>query len=52
MMILKILVAGIIIYLSWALVYHKRTKSLTLVVMLEYLLTAILVAILLLGVII
>ena len=47
---MKILVAGIIIYLIWAVIFHKRDKSLTLPIFLEYLLTASLVLILLLGV--
>ena len=51
-MLLKILSIGALIYLVWALVHHKRDKSLTLAIFLEYLLTAVLAAILLLGVII
>lgn len=50
-MILKILAVGILIYLTWALIHHKRDKSLTLAVYLEYLLTATLILILLAGVI-
>ena len=50
-MILKILGIGILIYLIWALFHHKRDKSLTLPILLEYLLTAVLVLILILGVI-
>lgn len=50
-MILKILTTGILIYLIWALFYHKRDKSLTLFILLEYVLTAVLVLILVLGVI-
>lgn len=38
------------IYLAWASIYHKIDKSLTLPIFLEYLLTAILVLILVLGV--
>lgn len=49
-MIFKILGAGILIYLIWAIFHHKRDKSLTLPILLEYLLTAVLVVILLLGV--
>lgn len=49
-MILKLLGTGILIYLIWALIYHKRNKSLTLPIFLEYLLTALLSVILLLGV--
>lgn len=47
---LKILIVGVLIYLIWALVHHKRDKSLTLVILLEYLLTALLSIILLMGV--
>lgn len=50
-MILKILSVGILIYLIWALFHHKRDKSLTLPILLEYLLTAVLVLVLSLGVI-
>lgn len=48
-MILKILSIGILIYLIWALIHHKRDKSLTLPIFLEYLLTAALILILILG---
>lgn len=51
-MILRILVVGILIYLLWALLHHKKDKSLTLEVILEYLLTAALSLILIFGVII
>lgn len=50
MMILKILIAGVLVYLLWALVHHKRDKSLTFPILLEYLLTAALVLILISGV--
>lgn len=50
-MILKILVVGILLYLLWALLHHKKNKSLTLPILLEYLLTATLVLVLLFGVI-
>lgn len=49
-MILKILVTGIIAYLLWALFHHRKDKSLTLPVFLEYVLTAVLVLILVSGV--
>lgn len=39
-----------LIYLVWALIYHKIDKSLTLSIILEYLLTAALALILLLGI--
>lgn len=51
-MILKVLVIGILIYLIWAIMYHKKDKSLTLSLILEYLLFAALALILLMGVII
>lgn len=47
---LRILTIGVIIYLIWALMHHKRDKSLTLPIFLEYLLTAVLSLILLTGV--
>lgn len=47
---LNILIAGILVYLSWALLHHKKNKSLTLPIMLEYLLFAALVLVLILGV--
>ncbi|TSC88589.1 MAG: Uncharacterized protein G01um10147_85 [Microgenomates group bacterium Gr01-1014_7] len=52
MIALKILTVGVIIYLVWSFTHHKRDKSLTLVIFLEYLLTAALVLILLMGVLI
>lgn len=48
---LKILGIGILIYLIWAIFHHKHRKSLTLPILLEYLLTAGLVLVLVLGVI-
>ena len=50
-MIIKILLIGTLIYLVWALLHHKRDKSLTLPILLEYLLTVALVLILISGVI-
>lgn len=47
---MKILLLGVLIYLVWALVHHKKDKSLTFVIFLEYLLTAALVLIMLTGV--
>ncbi|MDO8573402.1 MAG: hypothetical protein Q7R77_01500 [Candidatus Daviesbacteria bacterium] len=47
---INILVIGIIIYLVWALFHHQKDKSLTLPIFLEYVLTAVLVLILILGV--
>ncbi len=49
-MILKILGIGILVYLIWAIFHHKRDRSLTFPILLEYLLTAILVLILFAGV--
>lgn len=49
-MILKILISGILIYLIWALIHHKQDRSLTFATFVEYLLTAALALILLLGV--
>lgn len=44
-----VLIIGIIIYLVWAFIYHKKDKSLTLTIYLEYLLTAVLALVLLMG---
>ncbi|GEM_PF-2488964 len=49
---LNILTVGIIIYLIWAFIFHKRDKSLTWPIFLEYILTAILVLVLLLGILV
>lgn len=49
-MILQVLALGVFIYLVWAFFHHKKDKSLTLTVYLEYLLTAALSLILLLGI--
>lgn len=49
-MILNILTVTILIYLVWALIHHKKDKSLTFEVFIEYLLTAILSLVLLMGV--
>lgn len=46
---LNILTTGIIFYLLWAFIYHKRDKSLTLPIFLEYFLTALLVLIIILS---
>ena len=50
MKLLTILIVGVLIYLVWALIYHKKDKSLTLEVILEYVLTAALVLIVFIGV--
>lgn len=50
MMVLNVLIAGILIYLVWAIAHHKKDKSLTLSVYLEYLLMALFSIILLMGV--
>lgn len=49
---LIILVAATAFYLAWALIYHHLDKSLTLDVFMEYVLTALLALILLIGVLI
>lgn len=49
-MTLKILIVAVLIYLIWALIHHKKDKSLTKGVLLEYLLIAALTIILLLGI--
>jgi len=49
-MIIMIFTLGILIYLIWALIHHKKDKSLTKAIYLEYLLTALLSIILLTGV--
>ncbi len=46
-----IMVFACLLYLIWALIYHKKDKSLTYVTILEYVLTAVLVLMLLTGVI-
>lgn len=51
MITLKILLIGVLIYLLWALIHHKKDKSLTFSILVEYLLTALLSIILLTGVI-
>ncbi len=47
---LKFLIIGVLLYLSFALWHHKKDKSLTYALFLEYLLTAVLVLIIVLGV--
>lgn len=49
-MTMNILVLGSFIYLSWAIIYHRRDKSLTFAIFIEYLLVATLSIILLMGV--
>lgn len=48
---LNILTFGVLVYLIWALLHHKKDKSLTLGIFMEYLLTAALVFILVSGVV-
>lgn len=50
MNVMNILIISILIYLIWALIHHRRDKSLTLPIFMEYVLTAVLVLALLLGV--
>lgn len=47
---ITILLGAILTYLVFVLIHHKRSKSLTLTTFLEYLLTAALAIVLLLGV--
>lgn len=47
---LALFLAAILVYLFWAFIYHKLDKSLTLVNYLEYVLTATLAIIFLLGI--
>lgn len=49
-MILKILILGVLLYMIWALIHHKKDKSLTLPIFIEYVLTAALSLVLLMGV--
>lgn len=49
---LKILLIGILIYLIWAFIFHKKNKSLAWPIFLEYVLTATLVLVLLLGILV
>jgi hypothetical protein len=44
-----ILLISILVYLIWALIHHRRDKSLTLEVFIEYLLTGLLALVLLAG---
>ena len=46
----RILTIGALLYLAWALYHHKKDKSLTYAIFLEYLLTTVLVMTVLLGV--
>ena len=50
-MIVQLLLIAALLYLAWALLHHRRDKSLTLAVYIEYLLTAILVLIITTGVV-
>lgn len=49
-LLLYIVLAASSIYLAWAAIFHKMDKSLTLAIFIEYLLTAVLVLILLMGI--
>lgn len=49
-MIIKILLVGVLLYLVWALLHHKKDKSLTFPILLEYLLVALLALVLVSGV--
>lgn len=48
--LLYILTIAVLVYLIWAIIHHRRDKSLTLPIFVEYLLTAVLALILLFGV--
>lgn len=50
-MILKILIMGVLVYFIWALTHHRRNKSLTFPILVEYLLIALLSVVILMGVI-
>ena len=47
----KILIIGVLIYIVWSLIHHKKDKSLTFPIFIEYLLTAVLALVLITGVI-
>lgn len=47
---IKLIIFAAIVYLIWALYHHRKDKSLTLPIFLEYVLTAVLVLILIAGV--
>lgn len=49
-MIINLLIIGVLFYLVWALLHHKKDKSLTFPIIVEYLLTALLVVVLITGV--
>ena len=46
----KLLIIAVILYFIWAIWHHRRDKSLTLPIFLEYVLTAVLVVIIFTGV--
>lgn len=47
---MKVLITIVLGYLIWALLHHRRDKSLTWPILIEYLLIALLVLILLTGI--
>ena len=47
---LRILLIGILLYLAFAIYHHKKDKSLTFPIFIEYLLTTILVLVIFMGV--
>ena len=47
---LRILLIGVLLYLVFAIWHHKKDKSLTFPIFIEYLLTAILVLVIFMGV--
>jgi len=48
--IITLLIISVLTYLIWSIIHHKRKRSLTLHTFLEYLLTAALALILVMGV--
>ena len=50
-MMLNIVTLGALFYMVWALIHHKKDKSLTFAIIVEYLLTALLALVLVAGVI-
>lgn len=50
--LLNIVTLGVIVYLIWAFIHHKRDKTLAWPILLEYFLTAVLVLIIILGILV
>lgn len=47
---LYLIIVSVVIYLGWAVFKHYKDKSISLEIMIEYLLTALLVTIIVLGI--